>query len=85
MPTSSDVTLLAAFRRSPVHMGVFAVGPLVLAFAQVLNSLLLGLSPYVSGVFAVLMTCYAILFSRYHLARLRLHSLESLSTWSSRR
>lgn len=80
MPTTDDLTLRSAFRRSPVRMGFFAAGPLVLALAQLLNSLFAGLPTYVSFGFAVLMACYAILYSRYHLAQLHLQSLEELST-----
>lgn len=79
MSMTDEVTLVSAFRRSPVRMGVFAAGPLLLAFAQLLNSLLAGLPTYVSVGFAVLMLCYAVLYSRYHVAQLRLQSLEGLT------
>lgn len=79
MSTTDDVTLRSAFRRSPVRMGVFAAGPLLLAVAQLLNSLFAGLPTYVSFGFAVTMVCYAALFSRYHVALLRLQSLEGLT------
>lgn len=76
MERKADVTLRASFRRSPVQMGFFAVGPLVLAVAQLLNSLVTGLPLYVSVPFALLMLAYAVLYTRYHLAHLRLRSLD---------
>lgn len=84
MSTTDEVTLLSAFRRSPVRMTVFAAGPILLALAQLLNSLYAGLPAYVSSGFAALMVCYAALFSRYHVAQLRLESLETLAAGPSR-
>lgn len=71
-----DVTLVSAVRRSPVQMGLFALGPVALACAQLLNSLVAGLSLWVSASFAALMVAYAVLYTRYHLAQLRLRDLE---------
>lgn len=80
MQPTTEVTILVALRRSPVRMGVFAVGPLLLAAAQLLNSVFAGLPTTVSLLFAALMACYAVLYSRFHLARLRLRALEALAS-----
>lgn len=77
MSAPAEVTLAVAFRRSPVRMSVFALGPVLLAVAQLLNSVVAGLPIWIAAGFAALMLPYAILYARYHVAQLRLQSLES--------
>ena len=76
MPVTDEVTLVSAVRLTPVRMAVFAIGPILLAVAQLLNSVLAGLPAAISLTFAAVMLCYAALYTRYHLAQLRLRSLD---------
>lgn len=77
MPITEEVTFASAFRESPVRMAVFTLGPVVLAVAQLLNSVFAELALWASICFAATMVSYAVLYSRYHLAELRLRTLES--------
>lgn len=79
MAVQDDVTLLGSLRRDPVRMGLCAVGPLVLAVFQLVNSAVTGMPYAVSVSFAVLMVTSATLFTRHNLARRRVHALESTS------
>lgn len=75
-----DGTLVGSVRRSPVRMALFAVLPLVLAAAQVLNAALTAMDPLVGLGFAAAMVCYAVVYTRYHLAEDRLRVLEATTS-----
>lgn len=77
MRAKDDVTPRSAFRRSPVRMSLYVCVPLLLAVLQLANSLLTDLPVWVAAAFAVLMVSYAVMFTRYHVAQLRLEELES--------
>lgn len=77
MPLTEEVTFASAFRESPARMAVFTLGPIVLAVAQLLNSVFAELALWASVSFAVTMVTYSVLYSRYHVAELRLRTLES--------
>ena len=75
--TSNDVLLLREMiRAEPVQSGLFILGPIVVALAQLLNSYVNGLSLAVSIPFALVLLAFSILLVRYQLARFRLGRLE---------
>ena len=76
MGVKDEVTFRASFRLSPVQMGLFVLGPIALAVAQVMNSFVTGFPLYASAGFTVLMIVYAVWYTQYNLARLRLQHVE---------
>jgi len=77
MQSKGDVTLAASLRQAPVRTGLVAVVPVVLGVMQLLNSFFTELSVAVGVAFAALMISAAVVFTRHHLAQLRLEVLES--------
>lgn len=76
-PGTEEVTLGEMFRSLPVQSSLFSIGPVVLAIAQLANSAFNGLSVTYSGAFAVVMIGFAVLITRYHLVKFRLHKLQA--------
>lgn len=66
------------FRTDPVGTGLFVLGPVALAAAQLSNSLLNDLSLAVSVPFAVVLLAFSGLLVQYQLARHRLRELDAL-------
>lgn len=64
------------FRTVPVRTVLFTVVPIVLAFAQVTNSVLNGLSFAVSIPFAIVMLGFAGIVTQYQFAQFRREELE---------
>lgn len=77
MRSKADVTLDDALRQTPVRTGVVAVLPVVLGVVQLLNSFFTGLPVIVGILFAATMISAAVVFTRHHLAQLRLEVLET--------
>lgn len=77
MRSKADVTLADSLRQTPVRTGVVAVLPVVLGLVQLLNSFVTGLPVVVGVAFAGTMTAAAVVFTRHHLAQLRLEALET--------
>lgn len=76
MGENDAVTIRSSFRQSPARMGLFVLGPVLLAAAQLLNAALTGLPLWAAGGFAAVMVSYAVLFARLHVSQLRLEALE---------
>lgn len=77
MGSKEDVTLSASLRQTPVRTGLVAVVPVVLAFVQLLNGLFTALPILVGIAFAAAMITASVIFTRHHLAQLRVEVLES--------
>ncbi|AGN02413.1 hypothetical protein L593_12370 [Salinarchaeum sp. Harcht-Bsk1] len=77
MRSKEDVTLAASLRHAPVRTGLVAVVPVVLGIVQLLNGLFTNLSVLVGVAFAAMMIASAVVFTRHHLAQLRLEVLET--------
>ncbi|GAB3680044.1 hypothetical protein GCM10028857_02210 [Salinarchaeum chitinilyticum] len=77
MRSKEDVTLAASLRHTPVRTGLVAVVPVVLAIVQLLNGLFTELPIVVGVAFAAAMVTAAVVFTRHHLAQLRLEVLET--------
>lgn len=77
MRSKEDVTLAASLRQTPVRTGLVAVVPVALGVVQLLNSFFTELPVVVGIAFAALMISAAVVFTRHHLAQLRLEVLES--------
>lgn len=75
---AEEVTLAVLFRSMPVQSGLFTVGPLVLALAQLANSAVTSLSVPYALAFAVMMLGFSMLSTRYHLAKFRLRTLHAV-------
>lgn len=79
MRSKADVTLDDALRETPVRTGVVAVLPVVLGIVQLCNSFVTDLPVIVGICFAGTMVTAAVVFTRHHLAQLRLEALETHS------
>lgn len=77
MRSKEDVTLATSLRHTPVRTGLVAVIPVVLAVVQLLNGLFTELPIVVGVAFATAMVTAAVVFTRHHLAQLRLEVLET--------
>lgn len=77
MRSKEDVTLAASLRHAPVRTGLVAVVPVVLAVVQLLNGIFTELPILVGLTFAATMVTAAVVFTRHHLAQLRLEVLET--------
>lgn len=76
MATKTNVTLTDLFRASPAEAGLFALGPLVVALAQLANSYFHDLPlPFALALCAVMVT-FSVVVTRHLLAELRLRRLE---------
>lgn len=84
MEENDAVTLRSSFRQSPARMGMFVVGPLLLAVAQLVNAAITGLPLWAAGAFALVMVAYAAMFARLHVCQLRLAALEGSAPGRSR-
>lgn len=69
--------LVELFRATPASCSLLALGPIVLAIGQLLNSYLNGVSPTVSVGFALTMIAFAAIATGHHAAEYRLRELES--------
>jgi len=77
MRSKEDVTLFASLRKTPIRTGLVAVVPVVLAVVQLLNGLFTELPILVGVAFAAAMITASVIFTRHHLAQLRVEMLES--------
>lgn len=77
MRSKEDVTLSASLRQTPIRTGLVAVVPIVLAIVQILNGLFTELPIIVGVTFAAAMITSSVIFTRHHLAQLRVEVLES--------
>lgn len=77
MRSKEDVTLFASLRRTPIRTGLVAIVPVVLAFVQLLNGFLTELPVLVGVAFAATMLTASVVFTRHHLAQLRVEVMES--------
>jgi|GEM_PF-2162913 len=85
MRTEEDVTLWTSFRDSPLRTSVLTVLPIVFAAVQLANSLLTDLSVAIGVFVATALVSAAVVFTRHHLARLRLEALEQSIATDRRR
>lgn len=77
MQTADEVTLWTSFRHTPLRTSVLTVLPLCFALLQLANVVLTDLSILVGGFVAVAMVGAAVVFTRHHLARLRLAAVRT--------
>lgn len=77
MRTEDEVTLRASFRRSPFRTSVLTVLPVLVAVLQLANSVVGDLSIFVGLLVAMALIGAAVVFTRHHIARLRLESVEA--------
>lgn len=77
MRSHDDVTLSASLRETPVRTGLVAVVPVILAFVQLVNGLFTELPLLVGVGFACTMLAASVIFTRHHMAQLRVEILES--------
>lgn len=63
--------LLETVRYAPLRTAVFSVGPPLWGVAQLVNAYLHGGALLSVGAFAVVMTAFAVLVTRYHVATYR--------------
>lgn len=74
--TREDLTLVDMFREEPVETAMVTVLPVFLAFAQLANSVVNGLSFAVSVPFAVVVVGFTVLVTQYGFVRFRRRTLE---------
>ncbi|MFP8951916.1 hypothetical protein ACLI4Z_02920 [Natrialbaceae archaeon A-arb3/5] len=76
MSVRQSFSLVELFRATPAQSALLAFGPIGLAFGQLLNSYVNGVSPVVSLAFAAVMVTFAVVATGHHAAELRLRRLE---------
>lgn len=75
MSARDGETVVRLAREFPVRTGLFTVGPLLIALAQIAIAFVHDVSLLATGSFAAVMVAYAVLVTRYHLAAYRRTSL----------
>ncbi len=77
MARSETISYTELFRDSPIECSLISIGPVVLAFGQLGNSYINGISPTLAIAFAVAMVAFAVVATGHHAAAYRLRKLES--------
>lgn len=72
-----DVTYSSLLVDSPARMGLFVIGPILIASLQLANSYVHDLPWLASIPFAAVLVAYAVVYARYLLADHRLRELEN--------
>lgn len=78
MATRDEASFRRMCRTFPIRTGVFTVGPLAFALAQVLNAAVHGVPVWPVALVAAVMCVFSALVTDYHLARFRRRRLEPL-------
>lgn len=76
MTNTERLTLLDMFRTVPVESTLFALVPVVLALAQIANSVINGLAFTISVPFALGMVGFAAVLTSYRFAQFRRQQIE---------
>lgn len=79
MAVSTNVTFWEMFRELPVQTGVYSVGPLLIAFAQLINGYYHQVPPVYLALFGTVMAVFAGLVTQYHLTEFRLQKVQQQS------
>lgn len=76
MAATDEVSFWEMYSELPVRTTLASVGPVALAFAQLLNGYVHGVPVTHTGAFAAVMTAAAVLVTRYHLVEFRRSKLQ---------
>ncbi|SEW09458.1 hypothetical protein [Natrinema salifodinae] len=77
MSVRRPLPLVELFRATPAKSSLLTLAPLALAFGQLCNSYVNGVSPAVSIGFAVVMVGFAVVAMGHHAAEYRIRRLEA--------
>ncbi|MDJ1432048.1 hypothetical protein [Halostagnicola sp. A-GB9-2] len=80
MVWSETISYSELFRESPIECSLISIGPVALAFGQLGNSYINGISPVLAIAFAIAMITFAVVATGHYAAAYRLRQLESSAT-----